>query len=165
MEGELKQITSDEVLKVAIAGLEDGFRLTLWAYEKNEVRERRDVLCVHAPFCVNCSLWYVYTVQRAHVSLVIYCAESSCLPGYILCRELMSPWLYTVQRAHVSLVIYCAESSCLPGYILCRELVSPWLYTVQRDHVSLVTYCAESSCLPGYILCRELMSPWLYTVQ
>jgi neutrophil factor 2 len=34
--GELEQITSDEVLRTAIGNLEDGFRLTLWAYEKNE---------------------------------------------------------------------------------------------------------------------------------
>ena len=36
--GELEQITSDAVLRTAIGNLEDGFRLTLWAYEKNEVR-------------------------------------------------------------------------------------------------------------------------------
>lgn len=35
--GELEQITSDEVLRTAIGNLEDGFRLTLWAYEKKEV--------------------------------------------------------------------------------------------------------------------------------
>ena len=35
--GELGQITSDEVLRTAIGNLEDGFRLTLWAYEKKEV--------------------------------------------------------------------------------------------------------------------------------
>jgi hypothetical protein len=34
--GELEQITSDTVLRTAIANLEDGFRLTLWAYEKSE---------------------------------------------------------------------------------------------------------------------------------
>ena len=36
--GELEQITSDTVLRTAIGNLEDGFRLTLWAYEKSEVR-------------------------------------------------------------------------------------------------------------------------------
>ena len=35
--GELEQITSDAILRVAIGNLEDGFRLTLWAYEKKEV--------------------------------------------------------------------------------------------------------------------------------
>lgn len=37
--GELEQITSDAVLRAAIGNLEDGFRLTLWAYEKSEVRD------------------------------------------------------------------------------------------------------------------------------
>lgn len=36
--GELQQVTSDVVLRKAVANLEDGFRLTMWAYEKNEVR-------------------------------------------------------------------------------------------------------------------------------
>lgn len=52
--GELEQITSDAVLRAALATLEDGFRLTLWAYEKNEVRIS-DSLCVlevERHFCV-----------------------------------------------------------------------------------------------------------------
>ena len=35
--GELEQITSDSVLRTAVGTLEDGFRLTLWAYERSKV--------------------------------------------------------------------------------------------------------------------------------
>ena len=40
--GELQQITSDVVLRRAVANLEDGFRLTMWAYEigRASCRER-----------------------------------------------------------------------------------------------------------------------------
>ena len=53
--GELEQITSDEVLRTAIGNLEDGFRLTLWAYEKKEVNIHACVVCV-----IRGILWQMY---------------------------------------------------------------------------------------------------------
>ena len=35
--GELSEITSNASLKAACARLEDGYRLTLWAYDKEQV--------------------------------------------------------------------------------------------------------------------------------
>lgn len=35
--GELREITSDSELKQALEVLEEGFRLTVWAYDKEEV--------------------------------------------------------------------------------------------------------------------------------
>lgn len=35
--GELSEITSDAMLKAACSRLEDGYRLTLWVYDKEQV--------------------------------------------------------------------------------------------------------------------------------
>lgn len=48
--GELGEITGDVVLRTATTNLEDGFRLTVWAYDRQEV-----CLTVFVTVFVSCS--------------------------------------------------------------------------------------------------------------